>query len=155
LGKRPDVLRFATAPLEASTEVTGRVRLRLFVSSDAPDTDFTAKLVDIYPDGKEILLLDNIQRVKFRSGFEQPQPLPPGELGELTVDLWSISMIFNAGHRIGVHVSSSNFPRFEINPNTGADFPPEAPEEMRVAHNAVHISAAYPSALILPVPAEQ
>ncbi len=155
LGKRPDVLRFATAPLEASTEVTGRVRLRLFVSSDAPDTDFTAKLVDIYPDGKEILLLDNIQRVKFRSGFEQPQPLAPGEVGELTVDLWSISMIFNAGHRIGVHVSSSNFPRFEINPNTGADFPPELPQEMRVAHNKVHMSAAYPSALILPVPAEQ
>ncbi len=152
VANRSDVLRFVTAPLEAPMEVTGRVRLRLFVSSDAPDTDFTAKLVDVYPDGREILLLDNIQRVKFRNGYEQPEPLPPGEVGELTVDLWSISIVFNKGHRIGLHVSSSNYPRFEVNPNTGADFPPEDASALRIAHNTVYVNTGYASALILPVP---
>ena len=104
-------------------EVTGSVRVKLFVASDAPDTDFTAKLVDIYPDGREIAILNGIQRVKFRKGFDKPDPLPPGSVGELTIDCWSISIIFNKGHRIGLQISSSNWPRYEINPNTGADLP--------------------------------
>jgi len=155
---RADLLKFATAPLDAPIEVTGRVGVKLFVSTDAPDTDFTAKLVDIYPpdDDREILVLDNIQRVKLRKSLEKPEPLltGPEEVVEIQIDLWSISWIFNTGHRIGLHISSSNFPRFEVNPNTGADFPtPDG--EMRAAHNRVHLDAAHPSALILPVrPAE-
>lgn len=148
LGLRPDVLVFASVPLTAPIEVTGNVKAKLYVSSDAPDTDFTAKFVDIYPDGKEYLMLDGIQRVKFRNGFEKPDPLAPGTIGELTLDLWTISLIVNTGHKIGLHVSSSNYPRFEKNPNTGEDFPGS---ELRPAHNSVHMDATHPSALLLPV----
>ncbi|MFO7775785.1 MAG: CocE/NonD family hydrolase, partial [Candidatus Hydrogenedentota bacterium] len=125
LGERDDVLVFATEPLEEPLEITGRVTVDLYVSTDAPDTDFTAKLVDIYPDGREILMLDSIQRVKFRDGFEEPDPLPEGDIGKVTIDLWSISLVFNEGHRIGLHISSSTHPRFEVNPNSGDDFPTE------------------------------
>jgi len=120
------------------------------VSTDARDTDFTAKLLDIYPDGREILMLDGIQRLKFRHGCELPDYLLPGEIAEIEIDLWSISLIFNTGHRIGLHVSSSNFPRFEVNPNTGKDFPVEG-EPMAVAANTVYTGVRHPSALILPV----
>ena len=146
---RADVLKLATDPIEQPIEITGQVFVKLFVSTDAPDTDFTAKLIDIYPDGREILMLDNIRRLKFRNGYEQPEPLPAGEIGELTIDLWSISLIFNKGHRIGVQVSSSNHPRFEINPNSGDDWPTDT--NKRVANNKVYADAAHPSALILPV----
>jgi len=147
---RSDVLAFQTEPLDVPIEITGRVTVRLFVSSTAPDTDFTAKLIDIYPNGREILMLDGIQRLKFRDGFEQPNPLTPGEVGELEIDLWSISLIVNKGHRIGVQISSSNFPRFEVNPNTGEDFPAEG-GELYIAENTVHTGESYPSAILLPV----
>ncbi|HIJ75052.1 MAG TPA: CocE/NonD family hydrolase [Candidatus Hydrogenedentes bacterium] len=137
LGARPDVLVFRTPPLEAPLEVSGRVRVRLHVSSSAVDTDFTAKLLDVYPDGREMLFLDGIQRVKYRNGFEKPDPLPVGQIGEIEIDLWSTSLVFNRGHRIGLHVSSSNAPRFEPNPLP--------------AQNTVHMGSRYPSALILPV----
>jgi uncharacterized protein len=147
---RPDVLCFATPRLTRPLEVTGRVRARLFVSTDAPDTDFTAKLVDIYPDGREILLIDGIRRLKFHKGYEKAEPVAPGTVTELEIDLWSISIIFNKGHRIGLRVSSSNYPRFEKNPNTGADLPAKR-GVLRSARNSVHMSEARPSALILPV----
>jgi putative CocE/NonD family hydrolase len=152
LGLRDDVLTFTTPVLDAPIEITGRVTVRLYVSSDAPDTDFTAKLVDIYPDGREILMMDSIQRVKFRNGFREADPLPPGEVGLVEIDLWSISLIVNAGHRIGLHVSSSNYPRFEVNPNTGEDFPPEDETVvMPAAQNTVYMDANRPSALLLPI----
>lgn len=150
---RKDLLKFATPPLDAPFEVTGKVLVKLYISSDAPDTDFTAKLLDIYPegDGREMLILDNIRRVKTRNGYEKFAPLltGPDQVAELEIDLWSISWIFAPGHRIGLHISSSNYPRYEINPNTGADFPTEG-GETRVAHNRVHMDAAHPSRLILP-----
>ncbi len=146
---RKDVLRFVTEPLDEPLEVTGRVKVRLYVSSDAPDTDFTAKLVDVYPDGREILLLDSIQRVKLRKDFEAPSLLAPGEVAKLEIDLWSISVVFAPGHRIGLHISSSNYPRFEKNPNTGDDFPQDG--KLAVAHNVIHLGTQYPSALLLPV----
>jgi len=150
VSNRPDVLKFATAPLTEPLEITGRVKVRLYVSTDVKDTDFTAKLIDIYPDGREILMLDGIQRLKFRNGFECPEYLPPGEIAELEIDLWSISLIVNRSHRIGLHISSSNYPRFERNPNTGKDFPAEG-EPMPVAHNTVYMGLRHPSALILPL----
>jgi len=146
---RGDVFKFATEPLAEPLEITGQVFAKLYVSTDAPDTDFTAKLVDIYPDGREILMLDGIRRLKFRNGYEKAEPLPPGEVGEITIDLWSISLIFNKGHRIGLQISSSNHPRFEINPNSGDDFP--TTENLRPANNKIYIDATHPSALILPV----
>lgn len=152
--ERTDYLRFTTAPLEAPMEITGRVKVRLSVSSDAPDTDFTAKLVDIYPEGdsREILMLDSIRRVKTRLGYDKVAPLltGPEQVVEIEVDLQSISCVFNTGHRIGLYISSSNYPRFDINPNTGNDFATaEAPA--RPARNTVHIDATHPSAIILPV----
>lgn len=146
---RPDVLKFSTGVLDAPLEITGAVEVRLFVSTDAADTDFTAKLVDIYPDGREILMLDNIQRLKLRNGFTKADPLPAGEVGELVVDLWSISLIFDVGHRIGLQVSSSNYPRFEKNPNSGDDYPTES--NLKPAKNSVHMGGKYLSALLLPV----
>ena len=150
---RKDVLKFASAPLEAPLEATGAIKVRLYISTDAPDTDFTAKLVDIYPPGddRELLVLDGIQRVKFRNGFEKPAPLlaSADEIVEITIDLWSISWVFNTNHRIGLHISSSNYRRFDKNPNTGDDFPDE--NNLRVAYNTVHMDKAHPSALLLPV----
>lgn len=150
---RPDVLKFATEPLAEPLETTGPFLVKLYVSSDAPDTDFTAKLVDVYPDGnpREILMLDSVQRVKYRDGYEDPQPaLQPSDVVEITIDLGHISWIFNTGHRIGVQISSSNFPRFEINPNNGHELPGQG-LAMQPAANTVHMSALYPSALIIPV----
>jgi len=149
VSRRKDVLRFMTQPLVAPLEVTGRVKVRLFISSSAPDTDFTAKLVDVYPDGREILLLDSIQRVKLRNGPGTPHLLPPGEVGTLEIDLWSISIVVARGHRLGLHISSSNYPRFEKNSNTGENFPSN--DNLRIAQNRVHLGQPYPSALILPV----
>jgi hypothetical protein len=152
---RADVLKFATPPLEAPMETTGQVHARLFVSTDAPDTDFTAKLVDIFPEGdeREINVLDGIRRVKFRNG-QQAAPLltSKDEVVELTIDLWSTSWVFNARHRIGIQISSSNYPRFDRNPNCGDDFCSET--NMRVAHNTLHTGKKYASALLLPLRAQ-
>ncbi len=150
---RKDLLKFATEPMEKPMEITGRVKVVLYISSDAPDTDFTAKLIDIYPepDGREILVLDSIRRVKTRNGFEQFAPLltSPNEIVSLEIDLFSISWIFDKGHRIGLHISSSNYPKFEVNPNTGDDFPKE--DNLHPAHNWVYCGDTYRSMLVLPV----
>jgi predicted acyl esterase/alkylhydroperoxidase family enzyme len=162
ISSRDDVLTFVTEPLSEPLEVTGAVSVKLYVSSDAPDTDFTARLVDYYPDGRQIVLANGIQRVKFRGGFEKAEPLPPGTIGELAIDCWSTSVIFNRGHKIGLHVSSSNWPRYEVNPNTGEDLPKYTgqnekgdylidPASLRVAHNTVYMDATRASVLILPV----
>jgi predicted acyl esterase len=146
---RPDVLVFTTEALAAPVEVTGRVRARLFVSSDCPDTDFTVKLCDVYPDGKSMLVADGIRRASLREGFEKPQPLEKGPVYEVEVDLWSTSLIFNKGHRIRVAVSSSNAPRFEPNANTGEPHPVKG--KTRVATNTVHLSDEHPSHVLLPI----
>lgn len=154
LAGRQDLLSFATGALAEPMEITGRVRVKLFIASDAPDTDFAAKLVDIYPagDDRQILMLDSIRRVKSRLGYDRAAPplSGPDEVVALEIDLQSTSWVFDTGHRIGLYVSSSNYPRFEVNPNTGADFPAEG-TEMRVAQNTVHMSKNRPSALILPL----
>lgn len=146
---RPDVLLFSTAVLDEPIEVTGRITARLFVSSDCPDTDFTVKLCDVYPDGRSMLVTDGILRARFHKSFETETFLTPGQVYELNVDLWSTSLVFNKGHRIRVAVSSSNSPRFEANPNTGKPF--RADKETRVANNTLHLSKQYPSHIVLPV----
>jgi len=149
VSKRPDVLVFQSDPLTEPLEIAGRVTVRLYVTSNAVDTDFTAKLIDVYPDGREILMLDGIYRMKYRNGFEKAELLSQGEVAQLDIDLWSISLIFNRGHRIAVHVSSSNYPRFDKNPNTGADFADG--QNLRVTRNTVFVDEPHPSALIVPV----
>lgn len=146
---RPDVLVFTSDPLPEPVEVTGRLKAKLFVSSDCPDTDFTVKLTDVYPDGRSMLVADGILRMRFREGFDREVFMEPGGLYEADVDLWSTSLVFNKGHRVRVAVSSSNAPRFDPNPNTGAGF--RANAETRIAHNTLHVSKAHPSHIILPV----
>jgi len=151
---RDDYLAFVSPPLEAPLEVTGRITVQLSVSSDAPDTDFTAKLLDIYPEGddRELLVLDNIRRAATREGLDRPAPPLQGEdhIVRLEIDLWSIAWVFNTGHRIGLHVSSSNAPRYAANPNTYEGYldPETVPQ---AARNTVHFGAAHPSMLFLPV----
>jgi hypothetical protein len=159
VSSRADVLKFATAPLATPVEISGPVTVKLYVSSTAPDTDFTAKLLDISPDGREILFLDGIQRVKYRNSFTTPSRLPVGDVGELSIDLWHTSLVFNTGHRIGVQISSSNYPRFEVNPNNGNDMPEYTtgtprtivPASVTTAQNTVYFGEDHPSALCLPV----
>lgn len=148
---RSDVVRFVTDPLVAPVEATGHFKVRLFVTSDAPDTDFVAKLVDVYPagDDREILMLDSIQRVKY-SNPDGPAPTLEGNTVEIEVDLGYNSWIFNTGHRIGLLVSSSNSPRFDPNPNNGDDFINETSTPAQVAQNTVFVGGATPSALLLP-----
>jgi hypothetical protein len=149
VGNRADVLKFMTPVLDAPVEVTGRVKVELWAESDAPDTDFMAKLVDVYPDGTERLVLDSAIRARFREGLDREVFMKKGEVYRLTMDMWSTSIIFNKGHRIAIHVTSSNDPRFDPNPNTGK--PLRADNEMRVATNTIHHDRAHPSRALLPI----
>jgi predicted acyl esterase len=149
IGERKDVFKYATGLLAAPVEVTGRITVELWAESDAPDTDFMAKLVDVYPDGTERLVLDSAVRARFREGFDHEVLMKKGEVYKFTIDLWSTSIVFNKGHRIAVHISSSNDPRFDPNPNTGK--PLRADAETRVATNAIHHDRAHPSRVLLPV----
>ncbi len=147
--QREDVLVFTTQPLADAMEVTGHLRAVLYISSDCPDTDFTAKLTDVYPDGRSMLIVDGIQRAKYRNSLETPELLEAGQVYRVEIDLWSTSLIFNSGHRIRVAISSSNYPRFSANPNTGAAT--DDGEEKRVASNTIYMSGQHASHVILPV----
>jgi putative CocE/NonD family hydrolase len=146
---RPDVLVYTTPPLEKDTEVTGPVIAHIFAATDGPDTDFTAKLVDVYPDGKAWNLCDGIVRGKFRNGREPSSLLTPGEVYEFVIDLWVTSNVFKKGHSIRVEISSSNFPRFDRNLNTGNPIADDA--SPRIAHQTVFHDAEYASHILLPV----
>jgi predicted acyl esterase len=146
---RGDVVLFSSDALADPIEVTGRVTAKLCVSSDCPDTDFTVKLTDVYPDGRSMLVTDGVLRARFRDSFEHEKLLEPGKIYEVAVDLWSTSIVFNRGHKIRVAVSSSNAPRFDPNPNTGHAF--RADKESRVATNTVYFSKEHPSRILLPV----
>ena len=146
---RDDVLVYSTAPLASDLEVTGHVRLVLWASSSARDTDFTAKLVDVHPDGTARALTDGILRARYRVDKARPQLLVPGEPTEMTIDVGATSNLFKRGHRIRLEVSSSNFPRFDRNPNTGGVFGADA--ELRRAEQSIFHDSGRPSRLILPV----
>lgn len=150
---REDVLVFSSEPLVEPLEVTGRVRARLWVSSDAPDTDFFVRLCDVYPDGRSFNICDGRVRARFRDGMDREVLLKPGEVRVLDVDLWSTSIVFNRGHRLRVHVTSSSDPGFDPNPNTGKPF--RAGDDARVARNSLHLDEAHPSQLLLPVVARE
>jgi hypothetical protein len=148
--KRQDVLVYSTAPLESDVEVTGPVMLDLFATTSAADTDFTAKLVDVGPEGFAQNLTEGILRARFReSTTGEPKPIEPGKVYEYKIDMWSTSNVFKKGHRIRLEVTSSNFPRFDRNLNTGKDAAASA--EFVKATNTVLHDAGHPSALVLPV----
>ena len=146
---RPDVLVYSTGELERDVEVTGPVKMVLYASSGARDTDFTAKLVDVHPDGYAMNVAQGIIRARYRDSWEEPSLLEPGQVYEYTIDLWSTSNCFLKGHQIRVEVSSSNFPQFDRNPNTGHAFGQDA--EMQKADQVVYHDAEHPSHILLPV----
>lgn len=146
---RPDMLVYSTPPLAADTEVTGWVKARLFASTSAVDTDFTALLVDVEPSGYARFLTDGIVRARYRNSTRKAEPVQPGQIYEYTIDLWATSNVFKAGHRIRLYVSSSNFPRFDPNLNTGD--PILGSTRMVKAEQRIFHDAQHPSALILPV----
>ena len=146
---RQDILVYTTDPLEQGVEVSGTIEVTLFVSSDVKDTDFTVKLVDVYPDGRAYNLDETILRARYREGYDKQVFMEKDKVYELTISPMSTSNYFDAGHRIRIEVSSSNFPRFTRNLNTGGNNYDET--EGIVAHNKVHHSRNYPSKIRLPI----
>jgi putative CocE/NonD family hydrolase len=149
LEDRADALVYTSAPLEKALEITGPVKVVLHAASSAPDTDFTAKLVDVYPDGKALNLCDGILRARYRESMSNPTLVEPGRVYRYEIDLWVTSNLFASGHRVRVEISSSNFPRFDRNPNTGAPFGTDA--ELRKATQTVYHDGTRPSHILLPV----
>ena len=147
--QRGDVLCYTTDPLDADVEVTGPVRLRLFISSSAVDTDFTAKLVDVHPGGFCQRLCDSVLRARYREGVDRTVLMEPGQVYEIEIDLWNTSQVFLAGHRIRLEVSSSAFPKYDRNLNTGEDIGKGT--RMVIAENRVWHDESRPSTLVLPV----
>lgn len=151
LGDRLDVIRFATAPLERDIELIGPVRVKLWVSTDCVDTDFVVKLIDEYPAderwpaGFAMNLIDSVLRLRFRDSFERSELAKPNEIYAIEIELPPIANRFVKGHRLRIDVASSNFPHFDVNPNTGA--PAGMPSDPVVATNRVHFGAAMPSSL--------
>ena len=143
------MLVYTSQPLASDMEVTGPIVVRLYASTDGPDTDFTAKLVDVHPDGHAVNLCDGIIRGRYREGTTAQKLLDPGRVYEFTIDLWPTSNVFKSGHRIRVDISSSNFPRFDRNPNTGNRWGVDA--ELRTANQTIYHDEAHPSHIVLPV----
>jgi putative CocE/NonD family hydrolase len=155
LSARNDVLVFQTPPLESAVEVTGRLIVKLWASSNAPDTDFTAKLIDVYPPnrdfpgGVDLNIADSIVRARYRHGPGKAELLKPGQPEEFTIEMYPTSLVFQPGHRIRLDISSSNFPRFDVNPNTGE--PLNDNRRWQVAENTVYMDTRHPSQIVLPV----
>ena len=146
---RQDILVYTTEPLQEGIEVSGVIDVTLYVSSNVKDTDFSVKLVDVYPDGRAYNLDETILRARYREGYDRQVFMERGQVYELHVSPMSTSNYFDAGHSIRIEVSSSNFPRFTRNLNTGGDNYDET--EGVVAHNTVHHSRRYPSHIRIPV----
>jgi putative CocE/NonD family hydrolase len=146
---RPDVLMFSTAPLEKDLEVTGFISLDVYASTSAIDTDFTALLADVDESGYARFLTDGVVRARYRDGTERPEEVVPGKVYKYTIDLWATSNLFKKGHRLRLYISSSNFPRFNRNPNTGESM--LGASRMVDARQTVYHDGKYSSALILPV----
>lgn len=155
LSARSDVLVFQTDPLDSDVEVTGRLVVKLYAASSAPDTDFTAKLVDVYPPsrdfpaGVDLNIADSIVRARYRNGLEKAELMTPGRVYEFTIEMYPTSLVFRRGHRIRLDISSSNFPRFDVNPNTGE--PLGEHRRWAIAENSVYHDAAHPSHIVLPI----
>ena len=146
---RDDVLVYETGLLDEDLEVVGPVTLTIHASSSARDTDFTGVLSDVYPDGKSVMLTEGIARTRFRESIERPSLIEPEEIYEISIDMWSTANLFKSGHRIRLEVSSSNFPRYERNQNTGTQ--PGLDAEMNIASQTIYHGPQLPSRLILPV----
>ncbi len=147
--QRGDILVYSSPPLKQALEVTGPVTMTLYAKSTATDTDFTVKLVDVYPDGTAVNLNNGILDVRFRNSLSSPSPIEPGKVNKYTIHVWPTSNLFRAGHRIRVEISSSDFPQFAPNPNTGEPFGVSA--KWQKATQTILHDAQHPSAIVLPV----
>ena len=147
--ERSDVLVYTSEPLTEPVEVTGPIKMILYAASTAKDTDFTAKLVDVHPDGRSYNLCDGIIRARYRNSSTDLELIEPGKIYRYEIDMWVTSNLFRTGHRIGVEVSSSNFPRFDRNPNSGLTFGTDT--ELLPATQTIYHDAEHPSHLLLPV----
>ncbi len=148
---RPDVLVYTTPPLTTPLVVIGKVKMVLFASSDRYDTDFAIRVTDVYPDGRSILMTDGILMARHRHSLSQVDSLVPGVPDTFNIDVWSTANVFNVGHRFRVIISSSNYPRFERNPNHGGPFQPDDTLNALVATNVIYHTPAMPSHLCVPV----
>jgi putative CocE/NonD family hydrolase len=148
---RPDVLSFTSSALTADLEVTGPVSVTLYAATSAADTDFTAKLVDVWPDGRALCVTDGIVRARYRDGSGLVDPIRPGSVYEYTIDLIATSQVFKAGHRIRVDVASANFPCFDRNPGNGARSADAVAEDFVVAEQIVYHDGEHQSCITLPV----
>src|SRR5215510_14345810 len=146
---RSDVLVFSTPPLTEDTEVTGYVSVELYASTSAVDTDFTALLVDVDESGYARFLTDGIVRARYRESTRSASAITPGQIYKYTIDLWATANVFKAGHRVRLYISSSNFPRFNRNMNTGEDITGTS-RSVR-AHQTIYHDRDHQSALILPL----
>jgi uncharacterized protein len=153
IGQRQDYLRFETKALDKNVAIAGHVDMKLWAATDGLDTDFMVKLVDVYPDGYEQIILDNPIRTRYRRGRDPDDValMKPGKAEELHIDLWNTAYTFEKGHKIQVTVTSSNSTKFEINPNTGEPFGVPTTTPPRVALNTIYFDKQHPSAMILPV----
>jgi len=155
LSARNDVLVFQTPPLQHDVEVTGRLIVKLWASSSAPDTDFTAKLIDVYPPnrdfpaGVDLNIADSIVRARYRDSLEKASLMTPGQVYQFTIEMYPTSLLFRRGHRIRLDISSSNFPRFDLYPNTGE--PLNDNRRWAIADNAIYHDPQHPSHILLPV----
>ncbi len=155
LAERPDVLSFTTEPLTEPLQIAGPVSLRLWISSDCPDTDFTAKLIDLFlpsqddPQEYAMNLCEGILRLRYRDSWEEPRLMQPGQVYAIIIELFPVANLFMPGHRLRLDISSSNFPHFDVNPNSGE--PEGSMDHPRVALNRVFVDRDRPSHLILPV----
>ncbi len=147
--RRDDLLVYQTGPLAEALEVTGPVTMDLYAASSAPDTDFTAMLLDVWPSGFAQRLTDGMVRARFREGMDRPALITPGEVYRYTIDCWNTAHVFRAGHRIAVQIASAAFPKYDRNLNTGAEL--GLTSEMAVAEQTILHDAEHPSAIILPV----
>ncbi len=148
---RPDVLVYTSDPLQAPLEVTGPLRVKLFAATSAVDTDFVAKLTDVLPDGVSRILAEGVLRARYREGYDAPRLVEPGVVNEYDIDLVATANVFQAGHRIRLLITSSSFPRFDRNPNTGHALGVDGPADLRPAKQTIFHDPERPSHVLLPV----
>src|SRR5581483_2992724 len=148
---RTDVLVYTTPPLEEPLEVTGEIRATLYAASSATDTDWMVRLVDLTPEGAALHVADGVMRARYRHARTRPEPLQPRSVERYDLNLWATSRVFPAGHRIGVLISSSNFPKYDRHPNTYGNLWRTTERDFVRAQQTIHRSAQYPSAVHLPI----
>jgi hypothetical protein len=147
--RRDDVLAYSTPALESDLDVTGPITVKLFASTSAPDTDFWAQLTDVYPDGYSMHLTEGIIRARYRKSLERQELLTSGVVYEFDIDLWITSNVFQRGHRVRLDISSSSFPKYDRNPNTGNQFGTDT--SLKVADQKIYHNEKYPSHIRLPI----